>query len=234
MPNTKPRCSFGASRCSLPLSTGLGRLAPLSRSSLLVQLRDVRRPSASERVASRPASCHLRTSAASRRSLLEQRLSRGRPRWRHATAAAALAQAALATSATAAQASTALAAHAALVAYVTAATAAQAALHAAYAAASLAAQAASPLPSARWSSLAPVAAPLTPGAVASTAARDHGSSVGASGVGGVWRRRRMRRRHRQRMRQWRRVRLRKRRRRLLHTRRIRRRRWRPKPPFLYQ
>ena len=72
------------------------------------------------------------------------------------------------------------------------------------------------------------------GAAASTAARDGGSSVGASGVGGVWQRRRMRRRHRQRMRRWRRVRLRKRRRRLLHTRRIRRRRWRPKPPFLYQ
>ena len=81
--------------------------------------------------------------------------------------------------------------------------------------------------------LSPVAALLTRGAAASTAARDDGSSVGASGVGGVWRRRRIRRRHRQRMRRWRRVRLRKRRRRLLRTRRIRRRRWRPKPLLLY-
>jgi len=131
------------------------------------------------------------------------------------------------------RASTALAAHAALVAYVTAAAASQTASHAAYAAASLAAQAASPLPSARWSSLAPVAAPLTRGAVASTAARNDGSSVGASGVGGVWLRRRMRRRHRQRMRRWRRVRLRKQRGRVLRTRRMRRHHWRPKPFLLY-
>ena len=144
----------------------------------------------------------------------QRRRKRRRRRWKRAPALAASA------------------AHAAMAAYAMAA--AQAVSHAAYAAASLAAQAASPLPSARWSSLAPVAAPLTRGAVASTAARDDGSIVGASGVGGVWRRRRMRRRHRQRMRRWRRVRLRKRCRRLLHKRRIRRRRWRPKPPFLSQ
>jgi len=87
----------GPSRLSSPSSAMVveSKLdVKLSTASFWFRPRDVRRPSASEWDAFRPASCHLRTSAALRRSLLEQRLS---CRWlqrrrRHATAAAALAQ----------------------------------------------------------------------------------------------------------------------------------------------
>jgi len=66
-------CSFGAIVASRSPSVASRR----SLSKLLVQPRVVRRPSASEWGALHPTSCYLRPSAASRRSLLEQRLSRG-------------------------------------------------------------------------------------------------------------------------------------------------------------